>query len=63
MIYTQAEMAWAFNEWTRRYIDNPEDFAREWETVLEFIEDDTFDNNTIDLGKRQAAYLVSLINE
>jgi hypothetical protein len=27
----------AFNEWMRRYTENPSEFAREWQTVSEFL--------------------------
>jgi hypothetical protein len=61
--YTQNEMAWAFNEWMRRYTEEPERFAREWETVMAFLEEDTGDNNTAQYGHDQAKYFVSLLNE
>jgi len=31
------KMPQAFNEWMRRYTDEPEQFEREWETVARFL--------------------------
>lgn len=32
-------MVRAFNEWMRRYTEEPERFEREWQTVNEYLED------------------------
>jgi len=32
----KALIARAFNEWMRRYTENPEQFEREWQTVNDF---------------------------
>lgn len=30
----------AFNEWMRRFIDNPAQFAREWQDATEFLKEE-----------------------
>jgi hypothetical protein len=37
---SREQLAKAFNEWMRRFIDEPEKFAREWESVRWFLEDE-----------------------
>ena len=37
--WTDVEMVDAFNEWMRLYTEDPEDFAREFQTVARFIAD------------------------
>lgn len=34
---TSIDMAWAFNEWMRRYTLNPSAFAREFEMVVQYL--------------------------
>jgi hypothetical protein len=34
--FTTQELQWAFNEWMRRYIKNPESFEREFQSVQKF---------------------------
>ncbi len=63
MTYTKNEMAWAFNEWMRRYTEEPERFVLEWQTVMQFLDEDTGDNNTVQYGHDQAKYFVSLLEE
>ncbi len=63
MTYTKNEMARAFNEWMRRYTEEPERFALEWQTVMQFLEEDTGDNNAVRYGHDQAEYFVSLLEE
>ncbi|MGY3359772.1 hypothetical protein ACVWZK_006435 [Bradyrhizobium sp. GM0.4] len=36
-----ADMARTSNEWMRRYIEEPEKFSREFETVRDFVTDET----------------------
>ncbi len=33
---TKEKMAAAFNEWMRRYIEEPERFLREWQSIQDF---------------------------
>ena len=61
-LYTQNEMVWAFNEWQRRYVEDPEGFEHSWVSVMNYLDGDP-DNNVNDHGVRQAAYFVSLLNE
>jgi hypothetical protein len=34
--FTSTDLQWAFNEWMRRYIKNPEGFEREFQSVQSF---------------------------
>lgn len=62
--YTVNDLVWAFNEWQRRYIDAPEEFESQWETIRQFLSEDKGDNNDeISVGHEQAAYLLSIIDE
>jgi hypothetical protein len=56
---TRAE---AFNEWMRRYIDEPARYLREWETVEEFKREDAA-GETPTYGEVCAAYLQALMDE
>lgn len=49
--------AQAFNEWMRRYIEEPERFRREWESIEQFKAEGA--NPTY--GDRCAAYLAELM--
>jgi hypothetical protein len=55
-------MAQAFNEWMRRYIEEPERFAREWQTVEEFKADESAGIEP-DYGATCEAYLRGLMGE
>lgn len=55
-------VAQAFNEWMRRYTENPEQFEREWQTVSEFLVQQGKGEEP-DYGKSCAAYLSKLIDE
>ena len=33
------QLAQAFNEWMRRYTEEPERFKCEWETIVQFLEE------------------------
>lgn len=52
----------AFNEWMRRYIEEPERFKREWESVLEYT-DDIANEETPCYGRICAQYLEQLCEE
>lgn len=58
----QAEMAAAFNEWMRRYTEEPETFAHEWETVGEFLGDQAAGREP-SYGAWCAAFLTKLMAE
>lgn len=58
---TQATIAQAFNEWMRRYTEEPEQFEREWQTVGEYIKQQT-EGVEPDYGASCAAYLLQLID-
>ena len=60
---TLQNLVWAFNEWQRRYIDAPEEFESQWETIRKFLAEDTGNNDDISVGHEQAAYLLSLIEQ
>lgn len=55
-------MAQAFNEWMYRYINDPEGFEREFESVLKFCEDKRSSREP-DYGRRCEAYLKKLMSE
>jgi hypothetical protein len=38
---TAAESVKTFNEWMRRYIDEPERYSREFQTVQDFLTDES----------------------
>lgn len=63
MTYTKTSMARAFNEWLRRYTETPEEYQREWKTVLAFLDEDTGDNDDAQYGYNQAEYFINLMNE
>ena len=49
----------AFNEWMRRYIDEPERYRREMSEIKEFLASEA-DGKTPDYGERCSAYLESI---
>ena len=55
-------MAAAFNEWMRRYIEEPERFRREWQTVSEYVQQIS-EGKTPSYGERCTAYLCGIIEE
>lgn len=57
---TGAAVAWAFNEWMRRYIEEPERFAREFQEVGAYQEA-IAEGREPDYGKTCASYLRSLV--
>lgn len=55
-------IARAFNEWMRRYIDEPEAFAREFEIVGQFL-GEQLNGGLPSYGATCAAYLAQLCAE
>jgi len=55
---TKEQMAKCFNEWMRRYTEDPNSFEREFITVMEFLGSD---NPTY--GDEQAEYMFSIYEE
>jgi hypothetical protein len=55
----QDTLAAAFNEWMRRYIEEPERFAHEIQTVRQFMAT-MADGNEPSYGDECAAYLLEL---
>lgn len=58
----QTIIANAFNEWMRRYTEDPTAFEREWQTVSKFLAQEQ-DGVEPDYGQSCAAYLKKLIDE
>jgi hypothetical protein len=56
------KVAAAFNEWMRRYIEEPERFLREWQTVERF-QAEANGGREPTYGERCAAYLEELMGE
>lgn len=50
------------NEWMRRYIETPDDFAREFQTVTAFLKDEA-EGREPSYGERCAAYIFNLQDE
>lgn len=50
------------NEWMRRFIEEPEKFAREFESVTSFLKDEA-EGREPNYGERCAAYIFSLLDE
>ena len=59
---TNAQMAKCFNEWMRRFIEEPDRFAREFETVNQFVADEQ-DGREPTYGESSAAYMAQLATE
>ena len=59
---SEEHLAKAFNEWMRRYIEEPERYEREITTVLSFLQDEQSGVEP-SYGARQAAYLNHLLSE
>lgn len=57
-----ADVARALNEWMRRYIENPEAFSREFQTVADFVSDQ-LNGRTPSYGESGAAYMFKLLDE
>jgi hypothetical protein len=54
-------MAQAFDEWLRRYVEEPEKFEAEFRTVERFVRQGGADGEETDYGESQAAYLQALM--
>lgn len=59
---TNAQMAKCFNEWMRRFINEPDAFQREFETVNDFLRDEG-DGREPTYGEVSAAYMAKLATE
>ena len=60
------QLAGAFNEWMRRYTDDPEQFQNEYETVKRFLAEKTASENVGPepaYGMIRAGYLEYLVAE
>jgi len=57
--FTVGDLQWAFNEWMRRYIANPEEFEREFRSVQVFLRQKGEPN----YGKDCTAYVCKLLRE
>ena len=55
-------MATAFNEWMRRYTEEPERFEQEWTTIRRFLKDAEAGEEPA-YGVNCAAYLRSIMEE
>ena len=55
-------MTKAFNEWMRRYTEDPERFLREFQVVAQFQADQQ-NGGEPSYGRECAAYFTSLLNE
>lgn len=60
---TEQNFAKAFNEWMRRYTDEPDRFSREFESVIEFLEDIKNDSDEPRYGVECAAYFMKILEE
>ena len=59
---TANEMKACFNEWMRRFIEEPERFSREFENVTEFLKDEA-DGREPNYGEECAAFMDRLHSE
>lgn len=59
---TREERVAASNEWMRRYIEEPESFEREWQTVSTYLKEQA-NNLPLTYGDRCEAYLEFLMAE
>lgn len=53
---TNAQMAKCFNEWMRRYIEDPDRFKREFQTVHDFLQEEA-EGREPTYGEVSAAYM------
>lgn len=58
----QVKLAKCFNEWMRRFIEEPERFAREHESVVEFLRQENAGEEP-SYGQGCAEYLTRLAGE
>lgn len=59
---TALEMAKTLNEWMRRFIEEPEKFKREFETVQSFLKDEA-DGREPSYGEICSSYQFKLLDE
>jgi hypothetical protein len=59
---TPEQIAKALNEWMRRYIDDPNAFDAEFETVGQFLKDEN-EGKEPSYGENGAAYMKKLLEE
>lgn len=59
---TKAQMALCFNEWMRRYTEDPTGFAREFEYVNTYLADKA-EGREPTYGETSAAYMAKLASE
>jgi hypothetical protein len=53
----------AFDEWMRRYVEEPERFSREWQSVETFKSEGGMSGSQTSYGRSCAEYLQRLIEE
>lgn len=59
---SNAQMVKCFNEWMRRFIQEPDRFAREFSTVNEFLKEEAAGREP-SYGETCAAYMQQLVLE
>jgi len=59
---TREEIGSAFNEWMRRYTEEPERFSREWQTIRDFLAEQAV-GSVPTYGNECEAYLAELVSE
>lgn len=59
---TITSLADAFNEWMRRYIDKPERFEQEWQTVGKVLAEKAA-GQTPSYGAQSAAYVETILSD
>lgn len=63
MEYQKEQMEAAFNEWMRRYIEEPERFDREFQVISKFLMEQDEQCIEPNYGRSCVAYLTQLIFE
>ena len=59
---TNEQMARAFNEWMRRFVDDPDRFEHEFKTIGEYLKEAN-NGGVPSYGEQSTAYMEKLINE
>lgn len=62
LVATKEKIAAAFNEWMRRYTENPEQFQREWQSVNAFLAEKN-EGKEPGYGQACAEYFGQLLGE
>lgn len=62
MHMSEAQYTAICNEWMRRYIETPETFAREWQTVTHFLDEEERGEDH-SYGKSCTLYTIFLFGE